>query len=534
MAVVLRDYQIAATDRLRAAIRRVLSVLLVSPTGSGKTRMFSWLTSRLTANGRRVVLLAHREELLDQISRALTDVDVRHGMIVAGMSYYDPRVLAHVASVFTIARRLDAVAVPDYVIVDEGHHAAAGSTWAKVVAHWRALNPRLVVIGVTATPERLDGKGLGDVYDELVMGPTAAELIAEGYLSPYALFSPPGGVDMTGVKRTAGDYNKAEANARTDKPKITGSAVEHYRRILNGAPAVAFCTSIGHAIHVAEGFVAQGFRAASIDGSMDKTTRRDILRDFAQGRLNVLTSCDLISEGFDVPGIVGAILLRPTQSLSLYLQQVGRALRPIYRDGADLSTREGRLEAIARGPKPKAMILDHVGNAFRPKDGAMEYVHGLPDDDREWSLEGGAAKRSKPKDPDALPTKQCPTCYAHCKAVLSKCPECAHVFVVKVRKVEEVEGDLQQIDPDEARRIARVQQGQAQSVEALMALGKNRGEAQHILEARAAKEALRMEARELAARLPQRIPDRVILALKPKQLREFIAEAKQQLQEQAA
>jgi DNA repair protein RadD len=528
MSPVLRPYQVDAVDRLRDAIRRGLRApLLVSPTGSGKTRMFAWLVSRLQQSGKRVAVLAHREELTTQISGALADAGAMHGLIVAGGSYYDPRVTAHVASVFTLKPRIERVAVPDYVIIDEAHHCILDSTWGRIIAYWREQNPRLIVIGVTATPERLSGEGLGEVFDGMVMGPTTAELIADGWLSPYAMFSPPG-VDMSGVTKRGGDYAKGEANARVDKPRITGSAVDHYRQHLNGAPAVAFCASIEHAMHVAESFQAQGYRAAAIDGKMEKTTRRDIIRDFGAGKLNVLTSCDLISEGFDVPGIVGAILLRPTQSLALYLQQVGRALRPVYGPG-DMDTREGRLRAIRMGPKPRAVIIDHVGNSGRIEDGAFLVNHGMPDDDREWSLAGAKDRKAKAaRDPDAMPVKQCPKCYAINKAIAAGCRECGHVFVVKARTVREVEGELQQVDLDALRREARIAQGSAKDIDALKALGHSEARAAHILAARAEKDALRavaMQAVEDAHRAigSQRMPEKLIRALKPKQLQELIA-----------
>lgn len=496
-AIILRAFQDDAVTRLRNAIRQGFrSPLLVSPTGSGKTRMFAWLVARLVGNGKRVVVLDHRDELTAQISTALSDAGALHGLIVAGGSYYDPRVLAHVASVQTLVKRLDRVTVPDFVIIDEAHHCIAGSTWDKVVAYWRAANPNLVLIGVTATPERLSGEGLGQVFDCMVLGPTVAELIADGWLSNYTLFSPPGQVDMTGVKRTGGDFNKAEAGSRVDKPAITGNAVAHYRRHLNGAPAVAFCNSIQHAEHVAETFRGAGFRSAHIDGKMDKTLRRDAIRDFGAGRLNVLTSCDLISEGFDVPGIVGAILLRPTQSLALYLQQVGRALRPVYEDGADMTTRDGRLRGMALGPKPKAVIIDHVGNSGRAEAGTFIVNHGMPDDERQWSLEGRDRKK-KEVDPDAQPYKQCTQCYATNRVLASSCRECGHVFAVKARVVKEVEGELEEVDPEVARAQFKLARAKAADIESLVQVGRIRGMknpegwASHVIAAREEKKRAR-------------------------------------------
>ena len=494
----LRPYQNTAIDRLRASIRAGRkSPLLVSPTGSGKTRMFAYLVSKLSAAGRRCIVLDHRDELTAQISQALTDAGVQHGIITAGASYYDPRVTTHVASVFTLARRLDRVQAPEFVIVDEAHHCIAGSTWGKVIAYWRERNPALVVIGVTATPERLSGEGLSQVFDDMVLGPTTAELIADGWLSGYTLFSPPGQADMTGVKRVGGDYNKAEANARVDKPTITGSAAAHYRKHLNGAPAVAFCGSVQHAEHVADTFRAQGFRAASIDGKMDKVLRRDTIRDFGEGRLNILTSCDLISEGFDVPGIVGAILLRPTESLGLYLQQVGRSLRPVYGDGADMTTAAGRLKGMAFGPKPKAIIIDHVGNSGQMDAGNFIVKHGMPCDERDWSLHGRERKKGGERDPDDMPVKQCKSCYAINRALAQACRECGAVFVIKARIIAEVEGDLAEVDPLQVRAQFMQARASAADIESLAQVGRMRGMknpegwAKHVLQARAEKQSRR-------------------------------------------
>ena len=441
--------------------------MLVSPTGSGKTVIFSYLTSQLVSRGKRVAILNHREELTEQISRALNLANVRHGIIAAGMQY-DRNPLAHVASVFTLARRMATTLVPDYVVIDESHHCIAGSTWGKVIESWRIENPGLKVIGVTATPERLSGEGLGQVFDDMVMGPTTASLIDAGFLSPYKLFAPPVAqqADLSGVHTKMGEFVRGEVAAAMDKPAIIGSAVSHYRKHCNGAPAVAFCASVVHAEHVAEQFRSEGFRAASIDGKMEKPTRRAIVRDFGAGQLNVMTSCDLVSEGFDVPGMVGAILLRPTQSLALYLQQVGRALRIC-------------------GGKSHAVLLDHVGNSAR---------HGLPDDEREWSLDGRDKKAKADRDPDDVAIKQCKACFAISRATATVCRECGKPFVVVARKVEEKEGELEEVDPAVARAEFMRSRAAADDLESLAQVGRLRGMknpegwARHVLQAREEKQ----------------------------------------------
>jgi superfamily II DNA or RNA helicase len=246
------------------------------------------------------------------------------------------------------------------------------------------------------------------VFDDMILGPTVRQLIDLGSLSEYRMYAPKQAVDLTGIARRGGDYARGEVAAAMDKPAIHGDAVAHYRRHCDGAPAVAFCVSVEHAEHVAESFRASGYRSASIDGSMPREIRRGILQEFSRGGLNVLTSCDLISEGFDVPGIVAAILLRPTQSLALYLQQVGRALR------------------VAPG-KSHAVILDHVKNSESRDKGGQG--HGMPCQDREWSLIGRDAGSRKTKAGEAA-VRQCESCFAVSPAAASACRECGKAFPV--------------------------------------------------------------------------------------------------------
>lgn len=439
------------------------SPLLVAPCGFGKTICFVYMASRLVANGKRVAILAHRDELIDQCSEALVNFDVRHGCITAG-SVYDRRLMCHVASVFTLARRLDRVAVPDYAIVDEAHHAVGESTWGKVLNYWRAKNPSLRVLGCSATPTRLSGEGLGETFDDMILGPSTADLIAAGRLSPYRLFAP-SAPDLSGVHTRAGEYSRGELGAVMDKPAIVGNAVHHYRKLCDGMPAVAFCVSVEHAHHTAEQFRAAGYRAVGVDGKMDKQMRRALVQDFSRGAINVLTSCSLIDEGFNCPGIVAAIDLAPTQSLSRYIQRGGRALR-------------------AAPGKDVAFLLDHAGNAAK---------HGLPDDPREWSLMG-AGDRGKKNSDGGPAARQCERCFACSPAAASKCRECGAAFPIKARVVEEVAGTLSEVEIARMRTAAVREQAAARTLEDLIAVGMSRGMknpagwARHIAAAREAKQ----------------------------------------------
>lgn len=459
MSITLRTYQSTLVERTRANfIVGKRRQLLVLPTGGGKTVCFSYMAGAAKGKGLRVWILAHRVELLEQISRTLREFNVAHGMIAPGF-LGDRRQQVQVASVFTLARRLDRYEAPDLIIVDEAHHAISTSTWGKVIKAY----PDARLLGVTATPIRLSGEGLGDLFECMVQGPTVRELIEQGSLAPYRLFAP-AGVDLSGVHSKMGDFVRGELATAMNKPSITGDAVAHYRKLADGKRAVAFCVSVEHAETVAAQFREAGIPAASIDGGMDKVLRQSVLKSFTAGDLRVLTSCDLISEGFDVPAIEVAILLRPTQSLGLYLQQVGRALR----------TFAGKSEAI---------ILDHAGNVSR---------HGLPDDERIWSLDGSIRKkRAKPSE---VPAKTCPKCFATVASAATHCL-CGHEFEVQAREVEQVEGALQEVDVVQARLEARKAQGQAQSEQDLVELGRSRGMkrpelwARHVLRARHAKEA---------------------------------------------
>lgn len=440
--ITLRDYQQAAADRIRMAYRSGASrPIFVAPTGSGKTVLFAYMAQQAAERGNNTLILVHRQELLNQTSRTLDQFDVRHGIIARGMTHTQDRV--QVASVQTLVRRLSLMRWrPTWIVVDEAHHAVTGSTWGKVLAHFSDAK----VLGVTATPERLDGRGLGEAFDTLIMGPTVRELIDAGHLSRPVVYAP-SRPDMSGVHTRAGDFARDELDELMDRPSITGDAVAHYGRLCRNEPAIAFCTSIKHAEHTAEQFRAAGYQAASIDGTLDDRTRRERITDLGSGRLHVLTSCEIISEGTDIPVVSAAILLRPTQSLALALQQMGRAMR------------------IHPG-KTRAVILDHAGNVWR---------HGLPDEDREWSLEGRPrTKRKSSDDETALPIRQCEQCYTVHRPA-PRCPSCGYVYPVQERKINEVAGTLEEVRQDEIRRHRRMEVGMAKTMGELIALGRQRG-----------------------------------------------------------
>ena len=349
----LYPFQCELVDAIRTEFKTHLRVLGVKPTGSGKTTVFSFIAESAASKNKRVYVLVHRVEIVRQIVDRLASFGVRSGQIHPGAARTTWPV--QVGMIQTVTRRLDKLSKPDLIVIDEAHHATSGQ-YKKLLAHW----PDVRVLGVTATPLRLDGRGMSEVFTSMVVGPSMRWLIDNGYLADFELFAPSEKIDLKAIRTTAGDYNSADLEVAVNTRAITGNAVEHYARHLNGRPAVAFCINLSHCRAVRDQFRESGWSAEIIDGAMDDGARQALVKRLANGTLNVLVSCNVVNEGFDVPVVAGAIILRPTKSLAMYLQQLGRALR-VKPDGS------------------KAVILDHAGNVHK---------FGPPDIEREWSLEG--------------------------------------------------------------------------------------------------------------------------------------------------
>lgn len=519
-APVLRPKQERLADSIRVAFRRNSRVLAVAHTAFGKTVLFSYIVCKAEEKGNRILILAHRQELISQISGALRKFGVRHG-IIAPQYTPDYSAKVQVASIGTMNARFQKIPDQtkdfDLVILDESHHLLASNTFGKV--YDLLGSPRL--LGVTATPERADGKGLGEgqggVFQEMVLGPSVRESIDDGYLSDFVVYAPLNRIDVSDIKTKMGDYDRKELAERVDRPTITGDAVKEYARICPTYPTVVFCVSIEHCHHVAAEFQSAGFDFRVIDGSMDDTTRKNLISGLGTTHLG-LVSCDIISEGTDVPSIACAIFLRPTKSTGLYIQQAGRAIRPVYAEGYDLLTKDGRLAALANGPKPKAVLIDCAG---------LTFMHGMIDDDREWSLEGRQKKPGKKKASEpAVKMTQCIKCFAVFSPDAGKfaadkirgesdpefphtacCPNCSHPIEFKGRQVAHEEGELQEITPEMAERMRkqkRREMSSARSLEDLLRIAAQRGYssgwAQQVYNSR-----LRKQEKEQAAILAARI-----------------------------
>lgn len=441
MSFELRPYQTEIVSQVRALMKKgVTSILIQSPTGSGKTALTAAMLGTAAAKGMPSWFTVHRRELLKQSTRTFSKVGIRHSIVAAGfVEEFGP--IIKLGSVQTLSRRFKKMAEPRLIIWDECHHIAAGG-WAAI----HAAFPKSFHVGLTATPERLDGTGLGKWFKEMVSGPSVSWLIENGYLAPYKLFVPPG-ISVAGMHTRMGDFVKSELSEAADKPTITGDAIKHYLAHAAGKRAVVFCVSIQHSKHVVEQFLAAGIAAEHVDGETEPEVRDAAIKRFEEGETKVLSNVELFGEGFDLPAIEAAILLRPTQSLGLYLQQVGRALRP-------------------SPGKTHAVILDHAGNCER---------HGLPDDERLWSLAGREGGRGAGGGA-ALSVKVCPKCFAAQKVGEPRCGYCGFEFVIEARQVEHEEGDLVEVDADALRRKRKKELDHAGEDEsALIKLGRERG-----------------------------------------------------------
>lgn len=381
---VLRPYQELLSQRVRGALGRARRVLAVLPTGGGKTVVAADLIERAVGSGRQVLFLAHRRELIDQASRRLQAEGIYHGVVLAGDRRYAPHAPVQVASIQTLASR-GLVPAAQLVIVDEAHHAIAG-TYTRILARY----PESYIVGLTATPCRLNGTGLASCFDLLVVGPTSAELLAEGHLIQPAIYAPPA-IDTRGLATRNGDYAAEELAERARA--VTGDVVAHWQKLARGGRTVLFACTTEHSRQLVEAFQAGGLQAEHLDAKTPGPERAAILARLAAGATRVVSNVGILTEGWDLPQLEVVQMARPTKSLSLYLQMVGRVMRP-------------------DPGKAGALVLDHAGNVIE---------HGGPEEPRAWTLDG-APKVGK----RASTISTCEQCFAVFRPTESggACPLC--------------------------------------------------------------------------------------------------------------
>jgi superfamily II DNA or RNA helicase len=441
---ILRDYQQEAERRIYEAWHAgARNVLLVLPTGAGKTVTFANIQRRMIAPS---VAIAHRHELVSQISLALARYNVRHRIIgqpalirscvqlhgiELGTSFYNATASVAAAGVDTLMGR-DPAKDPLFNqtrlwVCDEAHHLLVGNKWGRTVE----MFPNAFGLGVTATPVRADGKGLGrhhdGVIDVMIIGPSMRDLINGGYLTEYRVFAPPNDLDLSDVNTSAGgDYSPEPLRKAVRRSHIHGDVVSHYMRIAAGKLGITFAVDVESAVELAAAYRQQGIPAEAISAKTPDNIRYKLLRMFASGELKQLVNVDLFGEGFDLPAIEVCSMARPTQSYALYIQQFGRALR------------------LLNG-KTHGIIIDHVGNVL---------LHGLPDAPRSFTLDRRDRRSKTAPGEGPIPLRSCLQCagvYERSKVV---CPYCGTPVVYAGRSSPDVvDGDLNELTPDVLARM---------------------------------------------------------------------------------
>ena len=433
---MLRQYQAdVKRDILEAWQTGANNVLAVLPTGAGKTVLFS---DTIRGHDAAAIAIAHRQELIDQISLALAREKVRHRIVgpkdvvkmcvqsqmeELGTSYYDPDSQVAVAGVDTLIRR--EAALRDWLrkvtlwVQDEAHHVTKGNKWGKAASMFSNARG----LGVTATPLRADGQGLGrhadGLFDVMVEGPGMRDLINMNYLTEYRIFAPPSDLNLSNVtvSATTGDYNPHKLKAAVKESRIVGDVVYHYLKIAVGKLGITFATDVETATDIAQKFNEAGVPAAAVSAKTPSAERKALIRKFRKRELLQLVNVDIFGEGFDLPAIEVVSMARPTESYGLFVQQFGRALRVMH----------GKKEGV---------IIDHAGNVMR---------HGLPDASRVWTLDR-REKRAKNKD-DVIPVTNCLKCLAVYERIYKACPYCGHTNPPASRSTPEfVDGDLLELD----------------------------------------------------------------------------------------
>jgi superfamily II DNA or RNA helicase len=436
----LRDYQQANYSDINAAWQTAQNVLYVAPCRSGKTVVMS---KAIEDNKGASIVVAHRSELVQQMSLTLARRGIRHKIIgnsslpaactrehlaEVGKNFISPHARCYVASAQTLMRLKYEPWMSEVTlwVTDEGHHYYVDNTWTSSLEHFKNARG----LSVTATPIGTNGRGLGrhadGLIDSMVLGPTPRELIKRGYLTDYRIYAPPSDLDLSSVTISAnGDYSPPKLAAAVHASHITGDIVQHYLRITPGKLGMTFATDIESATEIAAAYRQAGVPAEVVSGKTPAQLRRHVQQQHQRGELRQIVSVDVYGEGIDVPNLEVVSFGRPTQSLGLYIQQFWRPGNP-------------------RDDKPHFTVIDHVGNVVR---------HGLPDAPRQWSLDRRERKaRSTPED--VVPIRVCVKCLSVYERVLPACPFCGEAHVPATRGTPEaVDGDLHEMAPELLARL---------------------------------------------------------------------------------
>lgn len=469
----LRSYQSDVKSNVYLKWQKGLkNILAVMPTGGGKSATLACIVHEMNMT---TAVIAHRQELVTQLSTALARFDVYHNIVAPleviklinklhieefGKSFYRENAKVSVVGVDTLLARKDNLkqwaASVAFWITDESHHLLQTNKWGKAT---ELFTNAKFGLGVTATPTRADGKGLGvhsaGVFHDMVVGPDLRWLINEGFLTDYKIYAPPSDMNFSAAKvGDSGDYNHKQLRVIAKDSHIVGDVVKHYLRLGKDKLGITFAPDIETASDIVEKFNAAGVPAKILHGKTPDQERISTMQQFRNRVIMQIVNVDILGEGVDVPAVEVVSFARKTESFSLFVQQCGRALRPIYADRMPLDTREQRLAAIAASFKPTAIIIDHVGNIVRhaiARD--CEFTSKLIIDlcHSDWTL-NGRSKGGDKVDPDAIPLRTCTNpeidCFGDYPRILKSCPYCGFTPLPTSRSAPEfVDGDLTELDP---------------------------------------------------------------------------------------
>ena len=405
LSLKLRDYQ----EELLNGIKRSMiagnhSIIVQSPPRSGKTVVMAHIAKSATDKNNKVLFFSHRKEINEQVYKTFENNEVNMDLVTIG-------------GVQSLVRKLDKLDEPTIILIDEAHHSKA-SSYKKIIDYF----PNAYKLLFTGTPVRLDGSGFDDIADDLILGKSVKWLQEHGRIALFKYYAPLM-IDVAGLKKRAGEFTKQSVD-ETMKTVIYGDVIKHYEKLAKDKQAIVYTHSVEASENVSKAFNDAGYDSMAVSGKTPKEERETAMRAFRNGDLKIMVNCELFTEGIDLPNVDVCIMLRPTQSLSLYLQFAMRALNP----------REGKT----------AIIIDHVGNVER---------FGLPNQDREWSLQGIVKKKQTAKIGEPT-VRVCEMCFATFWSKERICPECGYENEPTKQEIELIrEAELKEIKEEQQRKI---------------------------------------------------------------------------------
>lgn len=401
----LRDYQEELVDGIKRSMSSGNhSIIVQSPPRSGKTVVMAHIARGATDKGNKVLFFSHRKEINEQVYKTFENNEVNMDLVTIG-------------GVQSLVRKLDKLDEPTIILIDEAHHSKA-SSYKKIIDYF----PNAYKLLFTGTPVRLDGSGFDDIAEDIILGKSVKWLQEHGRIAPFKYYAPLM-IDVASLKKRAGEFTKQSVD-ETMKTVIYGDVIKHYEKLAKGKQAIVYTHSVEASENVSKAFNEAGYNSMAVSGKTPREARETAMRAFRNGDLKTMVNCELFTEGIDLPNVDVCIMLRPTQSLSLYLQFAMRALNP----------REGKT----------AIIIDHVGNVER---------FGLPNQDREWSLQGIVKKKQTAKIGEPT-VRVCEMCFATFWSSERTCPECGYENEPTKQEIELIrEAELKEIKEEHQRKI---------------------------------------------------------------------------------